>query len=197
MKTLAWEPLRRGRLAVLASPDSKLALREAVTLSELSDQRFLVNPRSLAPAAFEGLKLMCREFGGFDADVLESAVASTIALDTGWRPIRDGAAIAIMAEATARAVRPAELAVVPSSRHRNTSSPWPGAAASKRLQSTGSSATFGPTALSTRGSPILSSRRPTKIVQALSSTAAETRVPVTERTTTGESHRRTTFAARP
>jgi DNA-binding transcriptional LysR family regulator len=47
METLAWEPLRRGRLAVLASPSSKLALREAVTLSELSGETFLVNPRSL------------------------------------------------------------------------------------------------------------------------------------------------------
>ncbi len=113
MGKLAWEPLRRGRLAVLTSPGSKLALRQAVTLSELSDERFLVNPRSLAPAAFEGLKLMCREFGGFDAMVLESAVASTAALDTDWRPIRDGAAIALMAGATARAVCPADLAVVP------------------------------------------------------------------------------------
>jgi len=64
MGKLAWEPLRRGRLAVLASPDSRLALRETVTLSELSGETFLVNPRSLAPAAFEGLKLMCCEFGG-------------------------------------------------------------------------------------------------------------------------------------
>ena len=113
METVAWEPLRRGRLAVLASPGSKLALREAVSLSELSGQTFLVNPRSLAPAAFEGLKLMCREFGGFDATVLESAVASTAALDTDWRPIQDGTAIAVMAEATARALHPAHVAVVP------------------------------------------------------------------------------------
>jgi len=35
---------------------------------------------------------------------MESAVASTIALDTDWRPIRDGTAVAIMAEATARAI---------------------------------------------------------------------------------------------
>jgi hypothetical protein len=45
--------------------------------------------------------------------VLESAAASTVALDTDWRPIRDGVAIAIMAEPTARAVRPADVAVVP------------------------------------------------------------------------------------
>jgi len=113
MEDLAWEPLRRGRLAVLARAGSSLALRKAVTLSELRDERFLVNPRSLAPGAFEGLKLMCREFGGFDAMVLESPLASTAALDTDWRPIRGGAAIALMTEATARAVRPADVAVVP------------------------------------------------------------------------------------
>jgi DNA-binding transcriptional LysR family regulator len=113
VEAVEWEPLRRGRLAVLASPGSKLALREAVSLSELSDQTLLVNPRSLAPGAFEGLKLMCREFGGFDPTVLESAAASTAALDTDWRPIQDGTAVTVMAEATARAVRPAHVAVVP------------------------------------------------------------------------------------
>jgi len=113
VEPVTWEPLRHGRLAVLASAGSKLALREAVTLSELSGQTFLVNPRSLAPGAFEGLKLMCRRHGGFDATVLESAAASTAALDTSWRPIQDGTAIAVMAEATARAVRPAHVAVVP------------------------------------------------------------------------------------
>ena len=113
MEEVAWEPLRRSRLAVLVSPASELAFREIVTLSELSGETFLVNPRSLAPSAFAGLKLMCSEFGGFDANVLESAVASTVALDMDWRPIQDGAAIAVMAEVTARAVCPAEIAVVP------------------------------------------------------------------------------------
>ena len=112
-ETLAWEPLRRGRLAVLVSPGSKLAHRQAVTLSELSGETFVVNPRSLAPGAFEGFKLMCREFGGFDATVLESPLASTAALDNDWRPITDGTAIVLMAESTACAVCPAELAVVP------------------------------------------------------------------------------------
>jgi hypothetical protein len=110
---VASEPLRRGRLAVLAGPHSSIAGRVVVTLAELGDQRFLVNPRTLAPGAFDGLKLMCREFGGFEAKVLESAAASTVALDTGWRPIQDGTAIAIMAEATARALRAGGLAVVP------------------------------------------------------------------------------------
>ena len=56
---------------------------------------------------------MCCKYGGFDATVVESAAASTAAPDTDWRPIQDGTAIAVMAEATARAVGPAEVAVVP------------------------------------------------------------------------------------
>jgi DNA-binding transcriptional LysR family regulator len=110
---VASELLRRGRLAVLAGPHSSIAHRQMVTLSELSDQTFLVNPRSLAPGAFEGLRLMCREFGGFEAKVLESAAASTAALDASWGPIRDGTAIVVMAEATARPLRADGLAVVP------------------------------------------------------------------------------------
>jgi hypothetical protein len=107
------ETLRRGRLAVLAGQRTELAGRPMVTLSELRNETFLVNPRSLAPGAFEGLKLMCREFGGFEPKVLESPIASTVALDTDWRPIRDGTAIAVMAETTARALRAAGVAVVP------------------------------------------------------------------------------------
>ena len=107
------EVLRRGRLAVLAGQQTKLAGRPMVTLSELSAETFLVNPRSLAPGAFEGLKLMCREFGGFEASVVESAVATTLALGTDWRPIQDGTAIALMAETTAHAVRADGIAVVP------------------------------------------------------------------------------------
>jgi len=56
---------------------------------------------------------MCREFGGFEANVLESAAASTAALDTDWRPIRDGTAIAVMAETTARLLHADEVAIVP------------------------------------------------------------------------------------
>jgi DNA-binding transcriptional LysR family regulator len=107
------EALRRGRLAVLAGQQTKLAGRRMVALSELSQETFLVNPRPLAPGAFEGLKLMCREFGGFEANVVESAVATTVALGTDWRPIRDGTAIVLMAETTAHAVRANGIAVVP------------------------------------------------------------------------------------
>jgi hypothetical protein len=42
-----------------------------------------------------------------------AAAASTVALDTGCRPIRDGTAIAVMAEATARALCADGIAVVP------------------------------------------------------------------------------------
>ena len=107
------EALRRGRLAVLAGQGTWLAGRGIVSLRELGTETFLVNPRSLAPGALEGLKLMCSEFGGFEATVLESAVASTIALGTDWRPIQDGTAIALMAEATARTVRGDGVVVVP------------------------------------------------------------------------------------
>lgn len=110
---VAWELVRRGRLAVLAGAESQLARRKIVMLPELSDETFLVNPRSIAPGALEGLRLMCREWGGFDAMVLESAVAPAAAPGVDWRPIRDGAAVAVMAEATARAVRPAGVAVIP------------------------------------------------------------------------------------
>jgi DNA-binding transcriptional LysR family regulator len=110
---VASEPLRRGQLAVLAGPHTSIAGRAVVTLGELSDQTFLVNPRALAPGAFEGLTLMCREFGGFEVRVLESAMPSTVPLDTGWRPVKDGAAIAVMAEAAARTLSAVGLAVVP------------------------------------------------------------------------------------
>jgi DNA-binding transcriptional LysR family regulator len=107
------EALRRGRLAILAGQQTRLADRQMVTLSELSAETVLVNPRSLAPAAYEGLKLMCRELGGFEANVLESTVATTVVLGTDWRPIREGTAIALMAETTAHTVCPDGIAVVP------------------------------------------------------------------------------------
>jgi DNA-binding transcriptional LysR family regulator len=107
-----WEPLRRGPLAVLVSRRHELAERGIATLGELRDDTFLVNPPSLAPGAFEGLKLMCREYGGFDAKVLESTAASTAPLDADWGPIEDGAAIAVVSEPAARVVRRAEIAVV-------------------------------------------------------------------------------------
>jgi len=107
------EALRRGRLAVLVGQPSRLASRPIVTLGELSEETFLVNPRSLTPGAYQGLKLRCSEFGGFEASVMESGVASTIALDIDWRSIRDGIAIALMAEATAHAIRADGVVVVP------------------------------------------------------------------------------------
>ena len=47
---VAWEPLRRGRLAVLVSARSELTGKGMVSLRELSGQTFLVNPRSIARA---------------------------------------------------------------------------------------------------------------------------------------------------
>src|SRR5258708_39824458 len=94
---------------------------------------------------------MCRKYGGFDATVLESAAASTAALDTDWRPIQDGTAIAVMAEATARAVGPAEVAVVPIQPPPYSFSPWRGGTASALRLLTSASATFAPTPTGTPG----------------------------------------------
>jgi len=107
------EIVRRGRLAVLISQRHPLARHASVELGQLSAETFLANPRELAPAALQGLKLMCTEFGGFDPHVLETEAASTATIDADWRPIRHGAAIAIMAEQTARAICPHDVTVVP------------------------------------------------------------------------------------
>lgn len=108
-----WELVRRGRLAVMMSRQHRLARREGIALRQLAAETFLANPRELAPSAYQGLKLMCTEFGGFDPEVTESAATSAPALDPDWRPIRQSAAVAVMAEETARAICPPEIAVVP------------------------------------------------------------------------------------
>jgi DNA-binding transcriptional LysR family regulator len=108
-----WEVLRRSRLVAVVSRTSRHAHRTTVKLSELSEETFLVNPRILAPSAFSGLNSMCREFGGFEPVVLESAAASTAGLDTDWHSIETGTAVALMAETTARTICPAEVSVVP------------------------------------------------------------------------------------
>jgi DNA-binding transcriptional LysR family regulator len=103
-----WEVLRHGRLAALMSEGSSLADREIVSLSEMSEETFLVPPRELAPSAFEGLKTMCRTYGRFEPSVLE---LSTLGAD--WRPVIDGEAVGLMAETTARAVAPEGAVAVP------------------------------------------------------------------------------------
>jgi DNA-binding transcriptional LysR family regulator len=103
-----WEVLRHGRLAALVSDGSPFANREIVSLSELSDETFLVPPRELAPSAFEGLKTMCRSYGGFEPAVRE---LSTLGAD--WRPVIDGEALALMSEPTAHAVEPEGAVAVP------------------------------------------------------------------------------------
>ena len=108
-----WEVVRRDGLAVLMGRQHPLASHPSVTLSQLSAETFLVNPRELAPSAFQGLKVMCAEFGGFDPKVAESATTSAPTLETDWRPIRHGDAIALMAEQTARGICPQGVAVVP------------------------------------------------------------------------------------
>jgi DNA-binding transcriptional LysR family regulator len=110
MPGLEWELVRRARLAVLMSQRHRLAGLAEVALRQLSAETFLVNPRQVAPGAFQGLKLMCAEFGGFDPNVLESATAS---IDTDWEPVRAGQAIVVTARETASAIRPPDIVMVP------------------------------------------------------------------------------------
>jgi DNA-binding transcriptional LysR family regulator len=103
-----WEVLRHGRLGVLVSETSPLAALEVASISDLSEETFLVPPRELAPSAFEGLKTMCRSYGGFEPAVLELS-----ALGADWRPVIDGEAVAVMAEGTARTIEPEGTVAVP------------------------------------------------------------------------------------
>jgi DNA-binding transcriptional LysR family regulator len=106
------EVIRRGQLAALTSSTSALAKRESTTLADLRDETLLAPPRELAPSAFEGLKTMCRTYGGFDPKVLELST-STLPLGTDWGPVVSGDAIALMAAGTARAIRPEGAVAVP------------------------------------------------------------------------------------
>jgi DNA-binding transcriptional LysR family regulator len=108
---IEWEPLRRGRLAVVASARSPVARHEIVTLADLHNQTFLMNPRSVAPAALEGLKLMCREYGGFDAKVRESTAAAG-ALGTDWRQVDEQDVVVLVPEPAAPSPKTHNVAVV-------------------------------------------------------------------------------------
>lgn len=103
-----WEVLRHGRLAALVSERSEIAAREILSIEDLSEETFLVPPRELAPSAFEGLKTMCRSYGGF-----EPAVRELSTLGTDWRPVVNGEALALMSEPTALAVAPEGAVPVP------------------------------------------------------------------------------------
>ena len=108
-----WEVVKRGRLAVVMASDNPLASRETLALADLRDATFLVNPRELAPSAYEGMQLVCREIGNFEPNLLESPAASTLPHGSDWKIIRDGSALALMGETTARAIRPDGVAAVP------------------------------------------------------------------------------------
>jgi DNA-binding transcriptional LysR family regulator len=108
VEEVEWEVVRHGRLAALVSETNSVANRALLSLSELSEETFLVPPRELAPSAFEGLKTMCRTYGAFEPAVRE---LSTLGAD--WRPVIDGEAVALMAEGTARAVEPEGAVAVP------------------------------------------------------------------------------------
>jgi hypothetical protein len=106
-----WEQIRQGLLAILVSKASTLAGCESVTLGELSAETFVANSRELAPAALEGLRHVCLVHAGFDPKILEST--STLPLGASWEPVAEGAAIALVPEATARTVEAETITAVP------------------------------------------------------------------------------------
>jgi DNA-binding transcriptional LysR family regulator len=108
LEGVEWEVIRHGRLAALVNEASPFADRDSLALSDLSDETFLVPPRELAPSAFEGFQTMCRTYGSFEPTLLE---LSTLGAD--WRAVISGEAIALMAEAAARAVEPEGTVTVP------------------------------------------------------------------------------------
>jgi DNA-binding transcriptional LysR family regulator len=104
--------IRRGRLAALVSEASALAKRRSVQLSDLRAERFLAPPCELASSSLGGIKAMCRDYGGFEPDLLEIASSSAPLGAVDWTPIVNGQAIATMPEGTARAARPEGTSVV-------------------------------------------------------------------------------------
>jgi hypothetical protein len=108
IEDVEWEVIRHGRLGALMHESNALADRDVVNLSELSEETFIVPARELAPSAFEGMKTMCRTYGGF-----EPAVRPMSSLGADWQPVLDGEAIALMAEGTARTVAPEGTVAVP------------------------------------------------------------------------------------
>jgi AraC-like DNA-binding protein len=109
---VAWEPLRRGRLAAVLPSSHKLAACTSIRLEELKDETFIAYPRALAPSAYEGLTLMCQQFGGFEPQLLESPTASALPLGDDSGLIRGGTAIALLTERAARAHTPEHTTVV-------------------------------------------------------------------------------------
>jgi DNA-binding transcriptional LysR family regulator len=90
---LAYEPLRRERVAVLVPVGHRLAGRSQVELHELADETFLMFPRELAPRLYDAMHELCRS-GGFEPSVSRRAFHS--AGDTGT--IESAAAVALAPE---------------------------------------------------------------------------------------------------
>lgn len=108
-----WQVIMRAGLAAVMAATNPLAAQKSITLAELQHETFLVNPRELAPSAYEGMQLVCREIGNFEPKLFESPAVSTLPHGADWHLIRDGGALALMGEATARAICPEGVAAVP------------------------------------------------------------------------------------
>lgn len=108
-----WQVIMRGGLAVVMAAANPLATRESIALAELQHETFLVNPRELAPSAYEGMQLVCREMGHFEPKLFESPALSALPHGADWHLVRDGSTVALMGDASARAIRPEGVAAVP------------------------------------------------------------------------------------
>jgi DNA-binding transcriptional LysR family regulator len=90
-RELAYELLRRERLAALVPERHRLAHRDRVDLSDLAHEELVMFPRELAPRLHDALLAVCRR-GGFEPTLSRRAFHS--AGDTGTLASANGVALA-------------------------------------------------------------------------------------------------------
>jgi DNA-binding transcriptional LysR family regulator len=88
---LAYELLRRERVAALVPERHALASREHVAVADLAGEEFVLFPRELAPRLYEALLALCRR-GGFEPTISRRAFHS--AGDTGTLASANAVALA-------------------------------------------------------------------------------------------------------
>jgi DNA-binding transcriptional LysR family regulator len=110
---IEWEPLRRTRLAVIAGRATRFAGMTAVTIAELENETLFANPRAIAPGEHEWLRLICREYGGFDPWLLEAPSLASFVPGADGCPLESGKGVAVVPEATSRQAEPFGYVVVP------------------------------------------------------------------------------------
>lgn len=90
-RELAYELLRRERVAALVPERHRLANLDRVALADLANEEFAMFPRELAPRLYEALLAICRR-GGFEPTISRRAFHS--AGDTGTLASADAVALA-------------------------------------------------------------------------------------------------------